>query len=249
MITIIVPYYRNPKMLKVQLENWATLPSPYRFVVIDDGSPEPALEVIESMSESVLQSLGDRLRLYRIGLDIPWNRGGARNLGTQVAETEWIIHVDIDHILPHKAARHLLTVPTNPRHWYRFTRYRVGRADDTRKKDKIPDNQEFGQIHPHVDSYLITKALYWQNGGYDEDYSGCLGGGTPFLQALEKITPPQMLPPDVFLHVYTRSMVSDSSDWALSRDTTEFRRRKQAKQLTRNTKPKNPIRFPWERVL
>lgn len=248
MITIIVPYYRNPKMLATQLENWALLPDAYRFVIVDDGSPEPALNVIADMPER-WQLRGDRLRLYRVGIDIPWNRGGARNLGAHVAETDWIFHMDIDHLLPYKAAMHLLTVPLIRDRWYKFRRFRIGRADDTRRKDRIPDSAEFGEIHPHMDSYLITKDLYWKNGGYDEDYSGCLGGGTPFVQSLEKLSPALMAPPDVYLHVYTRSMVPDASDWALSRDTGDFYRRKEAKRLTKNTFPKNPLRFPWERVL
>lgn len=245
MITIILPYYRNVEMLAVQIENFLKLPDSYNLVIIDDGSPEPALDCILKTAHYV-----DRISVYRITTDIPWNRGGARNLGTHVAKTDWIIHLDIDHVLLPESAWYLANkMATDRGRWYRFPRWRVGKADDTRRKDKVDPECEFAEIHPHVDSYLCTKNLYWRNGGYDEDYSGCLGGGTPFLQELEKISKPLLLPPEVCLHVYTRSVIRDASDWSLSRDTTEFSMRKAKKRAAGNTKPKNPLRFGWEQVL
>lgn len=246
-VTLIVPYYRNMMMLAEQASQWNAYPESVRVIVVDDGSPEPALPIIEA---NVTDEARSRLQLYRIGVDIPWNRGGARNLGSKMAETEWIVHVDIDHLLMADCARTLLDTPVNPKRWYRFNRYRRGRADETRRKDKIPDDQEFGLIEPHIDSYLIGREAYWKTGGYDEDYSGCLGGGSPFLKRLEeKRGKPEILPKDVFLCVYTRSVVADASDNTLDRDTSEYSRRRKVKEKTGNTKPLNPLRFPWTRVL
>lgn len=243
--TLIVPYYRNPGMLRLQLLHWAEMGLGWKIILVDDGSPEPALGVWEG--SPARKSLKDQVSIYRIGIDIPWNRGGARNLGAHVADTDWIVQVDIDHIL-HEPQK-LLRQNVDPRHWYRFPRWRMGTADETRKKDKIPPDCSFGEIHPHVDSYLITKALYWDVGGYNEDYSGCLGGGGAFLKQLERRAGPSgMVSCGSALHVYTRSVVKDSSDWALSRDPKEYTRRKKhvASEMQR---PSNPLRFPWERVL
>lgn len=231
-------------MLAEQVKVWNTYPEAIRLVVVDDGSPEPAEPIIR---EHATPELLSRLALYRIGVDIPWNRGGARNLGTLQAETEWIVHVDIDHVLPLESARALLAFEPEPSQWYRFPRFRKGRADETRNKDAIPRDQAFGAIKPHVDSYLCTKALYWKAGGYNEDFSGCLGGGTPFLAELTKLSAPRLLPDDVALHVYTRDTVADASDHTLSRDTSEFARRKKA--MGGKFRGHDPIRFPWERVL
>lgn len=243
-VTLIVPYYRNPMMMELQAMEWSDYPPEFRFVVVDDGSPEPAAPIFDGVPYY------DRLRVYRIGRDIPWNRGGARNLGTHMAETDWVVHVDIDHLLPSGCARALLSESVDPRSWYRFPRFRHGRADETRRKDDLPDDVEFGEIKPHVDSYLITRKNYWRVGGYDEDYSGCLGGGSPFLKSLErKVGPARQLSQNTFLCVYTRSACEDASDWVLSRDTAEYSRRRKAKESRNDTKPKNPLRFPWSRVL
>lgn len=245
-VTLIVPYYRNPIMLAEQVREWNSYPEQVKVILVDDGSLEPAFPIVNELANTQLMG---RLSLYRVDVDIPWNRGGARNLGSTHAETEWIVHIDIDHLLMADCARALLDVDVNPKLWYRFPRYRRGKADETRRKDKIPDDQEFGLITPHIDSYLVRKALYWKVGGYDEDYSGCLGGGSPFLKQLEERSKHDLLPKDVFLCVYTRSVVADASDHTLSRDTSEYSRRRKLKERTGNVKPKNPMRFPWSKLL
>jgi len=243
-VSIILPFYRNRGMLAEQVREWNCYPDGFQFIVVDDGSPEPALPIVQTHASAALL---ERLNVYRIGVDIPWNRGGARNLGAQLAASKWIIHIDIDHLLPLASAQALLEADVSEFRWYRFPRYRMGKADETRSKDTIPDDQEFGQIKPHVDSYLCTKAMFWQAGGYNEDFSGCLGGGTPFLAELAKIAELDLLPADVALHVYTRDVIPDASDHTLSRDTSEFTRRKKA--MGGNYKGSNPIRFPWSREL
>lgn len=231
-------------MLREQLRHWEDYPPGVSMILVDDGSPEPARDIV---LECASPGLRERIALYRIRVDIPWNRGGARNLGTKQAATEWIVHLDIDHLMPVPSAERLLEFNASARHWYRFERYRNGRADDTRRKDKIPPQEEFGKIHPHIDSYLCTSALYWRAGGYNEDFSGCLGGGSPFLAELERVGgPPLMAPEAVQLQVYTRSVVPDASDHSLSRDRLEFSRRKAA--LRGKHRGHDPIRFPWNRV-
>lgn len=241
--TLIVPFYRNVQMLREQVRNWEEYPEAVSIVLVDDGSPEDARSIVlKHASPALLQ----RIALYRIEVDIPWNRGGARNLGTARAETDWIVHVDIDHVLPAAAALSLLQFSPDPWRWYRFERFRLGRADETRRKDKIPDHAEYGRIHPHIDSYLCTRDLYWAAGGYNEDFSGCLGGGSPFLAELERAGgAPLIAPEPAHLIVFTRSAVPDASDHTLSRDRLEFSRRKA--QMRGRFKGHDPIRFPWNK--
>lgn len=240
--TLVVPYYRNPGMLSEQIRAWEAYPVAVRVILVDDGSPEPAAPIVSAAASTALRA---RLGLYRIQVDIPWNRGGARNLGAQEAKTDWLVHLDIDHVLCAESAARLLEFRPDPKCWYRFDRYRNGCADETRQKDAIPRQAIHGKIHPHMDSYLCSREMYWKAGGYDEDYSGCLGGGSPFLKQLARVGTPTMAPSDVSLTVYTRSIVEDASDRTLSRDRTEYARRKKRKEAAGKTRAERPIRFPW----
>lgn len=248
-ISVILPYYRQPNMLRRQLENWHSFPdyvrARMRLIIVDDGSPEPALDVVRQFNLDMGLPLS--VSLFRILVDIPWNRGGARNLGASAATTPWLLHLDIDHILPPAQATVLADIELGTKYWYRFDRFRVGAADDTRKKDACDPASTFAQIKPHGDSYLCTRRLYWMVGGYDEDYSGCLGGGTPFLHQMEAAAPVQVLP--LSLHVYTRSVCEDASVFTLDRDTSEYKRRQRAKRAAGNTRARNPLRFKWEQQL
>ena len=244
--TLIVPYYRNMKMLARQLEEFERYPPKgMAIIVVDDGSPEPARAILDFASES----LRKLLTLYRITVDIPWNREGARNLAALKASTDWLVQVDIDHILPAAACERLIDFDASDDFWYRFPRWRQGRADETRQKDKIGRDVAFGQIHEHIDSYLMTRDAYLALGGYDEDFAGCLGGGTDFLKRAEhKYGAPLLLPADMHLHVYTRDRISDASDWSLSRDREKGKRLARMKPTLRPP-PARPVRFPWVREL
>lgn len=245
--TLIFPYYRNPLMLQFHLEMvWGMYPAGIKVIVVDDGSPDPARPVIErSLDQGYCEALD--LRLYRITVDLPWNREGARNLGAHVAETEWIVQLDIDHTLAPTSAAALLAFKPNPDRWYRLTRFRVGEADETRLKDKLPREARYGRVKPHIDSYLMRRAAYLDLGGYDEDFVGCLGGGTNFLKRADRAMPVDMLPDDISLCVHTRHSVPDASDLHLSRDTSRGKEIGRQKEQAGLPRPTNPLRFPWVR--
>jgi len=238
-VTLIVPYYRNPAMLLRQAEEWARYPLGYRVIVVDDGSPsDPAHEVLpDSCTADV----------YRITTDVPWNRNGARNLGAHVSGTTWILHVDIDHVLTASQAVELKALELGDEKWYRFRRWRRGRADATRQKDALPDSETFGEIKPHIDSFLCPRKMYWRAGGYDEDFSGSLGGSSLFLQHMTEIAPPEVLQ-EVRLEVHTTDSVPDASDIHLSRDRSRYARIRAEKRAAGDPKPSDWLRFEWERM-
>lgn len=244
-MTLALSFYRQPDMLRAQLAIWESYPPDVRVIVVDDGSPEPALPILEQASPA----LREHLALYRIKDDIPWNREEARNLAVQETQTPSVAILDLDHVLPAKSAASLLKFTPDPQYFYRFPRYRIGKADDTRKKDKISPNAEFGEIKPHMDSYLVTKSMYMKAGGYDLAFVGCLGGGSEFLRRLEAVAKPGLLPSNIPLHVYTRSVAKDASISTLSRDREEGKRRAREKLAQRRKTIPCEVRSPWERQL
>jgi hypothetical protein len=133
--------------------------------------------------------------------------------------------------------------------WFRFARWRIGEADETRKKDKADPNATNVRIHPHIDSYLTTPKAYWAAGGYNEDFSGVLGGGTPFLKEMTRVNGEPGLLEGTALHVHTRHSVPDSSEHTLPRDPEAFKRRKREIMAKRGTlRGHDPIRLPYHKV-
>jgi hypothetical protein len=249
-LTLIVPFYRNSGMLKAQIAEWNKYPEWVRIVLVDDCSPEPALPIVrERATPETLR----RLEVYRVEVDRPWNREMARNLGAKVSGTPWILQIDIDHIAPVESLELLKGVPLPPKKWFRFRRIRIGKADETRKKDfaknGLPDDAERGEVHPHIDSYLIRSKHYWKAGGYNEAFCGVLGGGNEFLRRLEALYPVEVIPGDVFLHVYTRHAIQDASDWACSRDTKPGKDLWRSLQSHGGSPPTQWLTLPWSRVL
>ena len=121
-------------------------------------------------------------------------------------------------------------------------------ADETRRKDQLPDAWPFGPIHPHINSFLIERALFLES-SYDEGYAGILGGATPFLKRMEAKAPCALLPEPICLYVYTRHVIPDASVTGLSRDTGPYARLRRAKEQRGDTVPGRTLRIPWERVL
>ena len=93
--------------------------------------------------------------------------------------------------------------------------------------------------------------MFWSFGGYDERFSGCLGGGQHFVSSqLEPNVPHDILPDDIRLHAYTRDAVKDANVTTLSRDPAEFTRRRLAirSEGSAAARPLH-LNFKWERVL
>ena len=232
-ITLVYPYYRNPEMLKRQVQHWnevaAVLGNFVRVNLIDDASPEPA--------EPIFRDCVLKKGLWRINENIPWNQHGARNLGAKVSgkDCEWLFMTDMDIVVPIDTLSALVNSPLDKGKHYTFERCFV---------DGRPPKY-------HCNTFLVTRGNYWKAGGYDEDFCGAYGGDGIFLRALARIAPRQ--------HMFVRVLgyndtIADCSTREWGRKETEFhkeylRRRDEKKAKPDGLAPKNPLRFTWSRVL
>jgi len=155
--TLILPYYRNPGMLDLQLERIASYNPkllPYvRVIVVDDGSPKD-----KAMPPKMPPPFS--LTMFRIDVDVRWNWLAARNIGHHHAKTDWVLFTDIDHLIPEATARRIIGDELSERYIYRFARV------------NYPDGDPY---HPHPNSWLMTRAMFDKTGGYDERFSGYYG--------------------------------------------------------------------------
>jgi glycosyltransferase involved in cell wall biosynthesis len=133
------------------------LSSRIEFLLVDDGSPEPAILAPNSPIN---------LTLVRVKENIPWNQPGARNLGLKLAEGDWVIASDIDHILPAEGLRQVLSLNKDRGTVYFFERTVEGGLAK----------------NPHPNSFLISRQTFWEVGGYDEDFCGHYGYDDTFVR-------------------------------------------------------------------
>ncbi len=244
--TITFPYYEAPEMLAHQLAvmkkypewSWEYL----RLIVVDDGSPiNPAEKVFLTHSHPPCP-----VELYRIQEDIPWNHGGARNLAFDRMKEGWAVLTDIDHVLPLESVCSMLTMPLSPGQVYIPARYRMLGVLD------------WEEIPSHSDSFILTREMYWEIGGYDEDFSGYWNGVSGlFRKALKRKAEFKKLEYVNFL-LYGTDLIPDANVTSLGRKGSEYDIKKMKNTELRmkymnatggRSTPKKPLRFNWERVL
>lgn len=233
-LVIGYPYYNNPTMLAIHLAHWQSYPKTLRekchFVIVDDTSTQPALDIIGTKSRLPIT-------LYRVKEPkIPWNQHGCRNLIAQQVKSKWLFISDMDLVLDAENAQRLFDSELQEDTVYRFSR------------KKMPNFEDYKH---HCNSFLLQREHYWKTGGYDEDYCGTYGGDGPFTKTLESLYKP-MIFGDIFLKYYGRTYIHDSG-------TNDFDRNgplrdkyhavgKQKKDDGQKT-PVNPVRFEWERLM
>lgn len=204
-LSCVFAYYRNAGMLARQFETWAAYPEDLKAqiecLVVDDASPEPAVDVPRP----------DGLPALRIGrlsdvadpLTPPWRQDAARNRGAYDAIGSWLFLTDIDHILPAESLRRLFALIDSGRDVV----YSFQRLDAPKM---TPKRDARGNLHPHPNTYAMTKARYWTVGGYDEEYCGIYGtDGYWRRDLLNQSTLVQL--DDVPIVRYPREVIPDAS--------------------------------------
>lgn len=189
-ITLVMPYYENSRFLETQVAHWWSLPPDVRArtsaIVVDDGSPEyPAETVLAG------RTLPFPIRLFRIDVDVRWNWLAARNVGLHHAGPGWVLVTDMDHVVPEATARAVIEGAHAPVVIYAFSRVEHTGAP----------------APPHSASFLLTKAMFWKVGGYDEQLSGCYGTDGDWRRRCAATAPMQVLTDTLVRHEF----VQDSS--------------------------------------
>lgn len=208
-LSLIMPYYINREMLRLQYANARKWPSRVRkqvkIILVDDGSPEDPAHLVPRP-----YGLPD-VEIYRVLADKPWHQHGARNIGAHEASSPWLLLTDMDHMLEPEPALQLLRMITKG-HLEPSTCYMLDRIEaDTRQ----PTLGRTGQPKPHPNSFVMTRQLFWQVGGYDERATGVYGTDKLFRARAQSIGTPGHL--ELPLTRYWRDLVPDASTRTLPR--------------------------------
>lgn len=228
-LSIVYPCYEQHETLALHIRRWNALPNSIKsrveFVIVDDGSPTPI----------TLPALVDAdLRLFRVLEDIPWNYG-AKNLGVQKANNQWVFLSELDHLLDEQFIRGLFDLQARSQHLKQPTYYMF----DRKGKDK-----------PHPATYLFDTRDFWAENGLDEDFSGHYGHDDTYLVACFKLSGVNMIVPENMTLDCIMAGDSDAEPSRLShvsRDTTRNDRLLTWKQRNKEIS-RSRIRFDWKLV-
>lgn len=222
-VTLIVPYYQCPQFFAYQLQHWRGLPADVQesvsIIVVDDGSPDPAI---------LPENLPLGIRLFRIDVDVAWNWLAARNIGAHHADHGWLLLTDMDHVVPAETLRTAIYGNLDPAIVYGFSR-----REHTGEK-----------LNPHSASFLMTKAMFWQIGGYDERLSGVYGTDGAYRKRLTAKARVRILTDELIRHEY----VSDSSVTAYERKTEQMREARRRRFASVTSGPPKVLSFPYHEV-
>ena len=166
-ITIIQTYYNERFHLETQIERWNHFKTPVNIILIDDGSQmEPAENVLRE------HTLNDNINfsLYRVTEDIGFNSHGCRNLGANLAKSNWLLFLDIDYTLQPTHLKRLQTETLDLNSWYELNAKFQGRGD----------------TYMALNQFLIPRKLFLDSGGYDESFVPFHYGDRELLSHLEK---------------------------------------------------------------
>jgi hypothetical protein len=171
-VTLVMPFYANPHFLDRQIEGWWRYDEDVcRHVTLhltDDGSPEPA---------KFPAVMPFKARLFRIHEDVRWNWLAARNIGMHHAAEGWCLLTDMDHVVRPDVMRAVVYGQHDPDVVYAFSR---------EEHTGVP-------AAPHSASFLMTRAMFWTIGGYDEALSGHYGTDGDWRRRVAKVAPMQVL--------------------------------------------------------
>jgi glycosyltransferase involved in cell wall biosynthesis len=157
-VTVVYPYFNNPGMMKYHLQQWSLLSSYVRdrieFIVVDDGSKEHPLQVPSTCEVN--------LRAYVIHDEIMWNVGGAKNLGANQAQADWLFITDMDRQIPEEVLRFCIDAARgkNEDKYYMFKQMNHG------------DGKRRGH---HLGTLFVNTKKFWESKGFDETLSGNYG--------------------------------------------------------------------------
>ena len=218
--TISLSYYNDGDFLMNQIAAFREYLNEIKIQIIDDGSQSDPID-------QYINKIPKNISIYKITSDIAWNIPGVRNLGSMIASTPWILHLDMDHIVPKQSIKKILEIDfSKQKKFYSFNRKVNGKTKFT------------------AGTLLISRDDFWSCGGYDEDFAGTYGHNDPYLRyKLNYFGVKEIKLKDVWLEDY-----GEEASCKLSRNEIERNQILMQKKIRQKEFFSKSIRFDWKKI-
>lgn len=166
-LSIVIPVLNSHSGLHRQLLHMERegLPESTEFILVDDGS-DPPIENTSSLPITII----------RTGDTRPWTWALARNAGARIAQGEYLLMYDLDHIVTRELLDYVVATDY-PR--LQFRRRLAVLDEEGRLTQDLTVLSEYGmrprmslRVESHHNSFAMRRDLFWELGGYREDMIG-----------------------------------------------------------------------------
>lgn len=171
-LSLIVPVLNSHEVVRRQLLHFSRLDlTDTELIIVDDGSDPP----LQATVLDTLRKVGSDLhvRVHCTNDRRPWTWALARNAGARIAQGEYLLMFDVDHIVPGPAIRFLKSFTGKKVQFIR--EFGVLDEDGKLTQDRqvladygLPLNKGLS-LGPLPNNFAIRRDLFWELGGYRED--------------------------------------------------------------------------------
>ena len=177
-LSIIMSVLNSHEIFRRQLIHFSKmdLPDDIEFIFMDDNS-YPPIDLIPKMFPNCNLK---NLWIYRSDDDREWTVAPRRNEAARLSKAPYYLMTDLDHFWLRDAIMEAYNFTEDRMAFVRY--FGVLDADGNFSED-MDDLREWGlteerirkrgrRCPPHTNSFCMSKDMYWQLGGYEEDRIG-----------------------------------------------------------------------------
>tara|TARA_B100001939_G_scaffold333391_1_gene333300 strand:- start:1172 stop:1906 length:735 start_codon:yes stop_codon:yes gene_type:complete len=171
-LTLGLTYFNDEKWIHEWYHQFKFYPSEVEIIIFDDASDHsPIEEVLYPIMD--MPDHTPEISIYKVTKDLGFNSHGCRNAIAKLAKSEFICFFDIDMLCMGDTMGRM-----KQRNWQHHSLYH-------HQFYQFPI-QRMLPYPGHINSFLCSKQLFWEAGGYDESFTGYHYGDREFIARLQK---------------------------------------------------------------
>ena len=171
-LTVGLTYFNESNWIHQWYQAFHYYPKDIQVIIVDDGSTtDPIDEHLYPITD-----LGDwcpDVQVYKVTEDLGFNGHGCRNLIAKIADADFLAFFDIDMMCDPSTMGRM-----RQRNWQHHSLYH--------HDFYVWQRQRIKKYPGHLNSFVCSKQLFWEAGGYDESFTGHHWGDREFQERLKK---------------------------------------------------------------